>query len=143
MTPTPDIDLLLAECSFQAVRSGGKGGQNVNKVSTKVQLVFDVFNSQVLTEEQKGIILEKLSARISNEGLLNINASEDRTQLGNRKKVQEKFTRLIIKAFKVEAPRIATRPTRGSKERRLQEKRITGMKKDSRGTDFSSQVSDE
>ena len=143
MTILPNIDLLLAECSFQAVRSGGKGGQNVNKVATKVQLVFDVINSQALTDEQKDIILEKLSSRISNDGLLHINASEDRTQLGNRKKVQDKFIRLIVKAFKVDAPRIATRPTRGSKERRLQEKRITGMKKDSRGTDFSSQLSDE
>jgi ribosome-associated protein len=143
MIPSPDTGLLLAECSFQAVRSGGKGGQNVNKVATKVILVFDVLNSEVLSEEQKNWMMEKLRARISNEGLLQLNASNDRTQLGNKKLVQEKFVRLITKAFQVDAVRIATRPTAGSKERRLLEKKVNSIRKDSRGSDFSSQLNDE
>ncbi len=143
MISSPDTALLLAECSFQAVRSGGKGGQNVNKVATKVILVFDVLNSEVLSEEQKNWMMEKLRARISNEGLLQLNASTDRTQLGNKKLVQEKFVRLITKAFQVDAVRIATRPTAGSKERRLLEKKVNSIKKDSRGSDYSSQIIDE
>jgi ribosome-associated protein len=137
MLQTPDIQALLSECSFSAVRSSGKGGQNVNKVSTKVILVFDVVNSVVLSDEQKAWLLEKLMARISNEGLLLMNASSERTQLGNRKKVEEKFTHLIIKAFHIPVKRVATRPTAGSRERRLRDKKSVGVKKASRGNDFS------
>jgi ribosome-associated protein len=139
----PDIQALLKECTFYAVRSSGKGGQHVNKVSTKVILEFDVYNSVELTEEQKQWMIEKLFARISNEGLIQLNASSDRTQLGNRRLVEEKFERLITKVFHVPVTRIATRPTLGSKERRLQEKRSVSSKKSSRGSDFSVEITDE
>ncbi len=139
----PDSTFLLAECSFHAVRSSGKGGQNVNKVSTKVILVLDVLNSAVLNEEQKEWLLEKLSSRISKEGLLQLSSGTERTQLGNRRLVLEKFERLIVKAFHVPVKRRATRPTAGSKERRLQEKRSVSGKKANRGTGFSELSMDE
>lgn len=133
MIPIPDSQALLSECRFSAVRSSGKGGQNVNKVSTKVILVFDVLNSEVLTEEQRAWLLEKLMVRISKEGLLQLNASSERTQLGNRQKVEEKFIRLITKAFHIPAKRVATKPTAGSKERRIRNKKAQSEKKSLRG----------
>jgi len=134
MLSLPDISALLTECSFSAVRAGGKGGQNVNKVSTKVILVFDVLNSEVLDEDQKAWLLQKLMARISKEGLLQMNSSTERTQGGNRQEVEEKFARLITKAFHIPVKRIATKPTAGSKERRLQDKKSVSGKKSARST---------
>ncbi|NVO21632.1 MAG: aminoacyl-tRNA hydrolase [Bacteroidetes bacterium] len=133
MLSLPDITALLGECTFTAVRSGGKGGQNVNKVSTKVILTFDVLNSEVLDEEQRALLLEKLMARISKEGLLQLNSSTERTQLGNRQEVEEKFSRLVNKAFHIPIRRIATKPTRGSKEKRLKDKKAVSGKKSARG----------
>jgi ribosome-associated protein len=143
MVSVPDILALLSECSFTAVRSSGKGGQNVNKVSTKVILVFDVLNSEVLNEEQKAWILVKLMARISKEGLLQMNSSTERTQLGNRQAVGEKFVRLITKAFHIPVTRIATRPTAGSKERRLKEKKSVSGKKSARSNPLPNSLIDE
>jgi ribosome-associated protein len=99
-----------------------------------VILVFDVLNSEVLTDEQKAWLLEKLIVRISREGMLQVNSSSERTQLGNRQKVEEKFIRLITKAFHVPAKRIATEPTAGSKERRIRQKKAQSEKKSLRGT---------
>jgi len=139
----PDIQALLNECGFQAVRSSGSGGQNVNKLSTKVILVFDVLNSRVLTDDQKQLMMEALRARISNEGLLQLNSSSERTQLGNRKKVEEKFEKLLEKAFRVKTDRIPTRPTKASKERRLKDKRESGRIKQDRGAGYTSSITDE
>jgi len=143
MIPIPDTQELLSECRFTAVRSGGKGGQNVNKVSTKVILVFDVLNSEVLTEEQRTWLLEKLMVRISKEGLLQLNSSSERTQLGNRQRVEEKFIRLITKAFHVPVKRIATRPTAGSRERRIRQKKVLSEKKTLRGSVDTDQAMNE
>jgi ribosome-associated protein len=143
MVSMPDITSLLNECSFSAVRAGGKGGQNVNKVSTKVILVFDVFNSEILDEEQKTWLLEKLIARISKEGLLQMNSSTERTQAGNRKQVEEKFVRLITKAFHIPIKRVATRPTAGSKERRLRDKKVVSGKKSARSSSLPDSLIDE
>jgi ribosome-associated protein len=143
MLTLPDTSALLTECSFSAVRSSGKGGQNVNKVSTKVILVFDVMNSEVLEEEQKAWLLEKLMARISKEGLLQLNCQSERTQSGNRKLVEEKFVRLITKAFHVPVKRIATKPTAGSKERRLKDKKSVSGKKSARSIALPESLTDE
>ena len=133
MTVLPNIDALLNECRFEATRSSGAGGQNVNKVSTKVILLFNVLESYVLKEEQKAIFLMKLSSRISKEGIFRISSGVERTQLGNRKRVVEKFVKLVEKAFKTEEERIATKPSASSKLKRIEGKKALSDKKSIRG----------
>ena len=123
MTTIPDIDALIRECRFEATRSSGSGGQNVNKVSTKVILLFNVLESNILDQEQKDIFLSKLRTRISKLSIFRISSGRERTQLANRKLVTEKFIRLVEKAFEMEEQRIATKPTSGSKRKRIESKK--------------------
>jgi len=129
MANLPDIGTLLNECRFEATRSSGSGGQNVNKVSTKVILLFNVLDSNVLNQEQKDIFLSELHTRISKYGIFRISSGRERTQLANRKLVIDKFTSLVEKAFETEEERIATKPTRNSKLRRIESKKVLSGKK--------------
>lgn len=126
------IEHLLKEVSFKAVRSGGKGGQHVNKVSTKVELTFDVLNSNLLSDNQKEIILKKLSSKISDEGLLRLTADSERSQFSNKEIVSEKFLTFIQKALTPKKKRIATKPSKATKEERLRIKKEKTEKKESR-----------
>ena len=125
-------DLILKELNFKTSRSSGSGGQNVNKVSTKVELRFNVVNSLLLTDDEKDRVLEKLKNRISSEGILIISSDTERTQLRNKKKVIEIFLELLEKSLKKPKKRIKTKPSRASKEKRLKEKKIKSDKKQSR-----------
>ena len=124
-----DIEDFLPELVFCASRSSGPGGQNVNKVNTKVELRFDVMNSAVLSEEEKSIILTKLKGKINSDGILIITSQEDRSQLKNKETAISKFYTLVTRALTPPKPRRRTKPTAASRLRRLTEKKKTGEKK--------------
>lgn len=104
----------------------------MNKVETKVELVFNIHVSNVLDENAKAILLKKLEHRIDSEGKLHVTSQTERTQLGNRKKVSEKFAELIQKALKKEKKRIKTKKSKAVKEKILEEKRKHSFKKKER-----------
>ena len=131
-----DIEKLIAECVFTAVRSSGSGGQNVNKVASKVVLSFNVNASETLTETQKQLIHEKLANRINKNGILQISSDSERTQWLNKKAATGKFTLLLRQALKPERKRIATKPTFQSIQKRLDDKKQQSGKKRFRSGDF-------
>lgn len=132
----PDLQELETEITFKTSRSGGSGGQNVNKVSTKVELNFDVLSSRFLSEEQKAVIASKLGARITSEGILQIVSQSERSQLGNKKSVMLKFRELITNSFIVRKKRKPTKVPYAVKEKRLLEKKRKAEIKKIRRNDF-------
>lgn len=132
----PNLQELETEITFKTSRSGGSGGQNVNKVSTKVELDFDVPASRFLTEEQKETITEKLAARITVDGILQIVSQSERSQLGNKKVVIDKFRELILSCFIVRKKRKPTKVPRAVKEKRLLEKKRKAEIKKTRRDDY-------
>lgn len=127
-----DKEILLSELKFKAVRSSGVGGQNVNKVSSKVVLSFDLANSLGLNHEEKELLLTKISTKLTQENILILTSEEDRSQLKNKEVVIKKFLKVIENGLKIPKERKETKIPRAVKEKRLQEKKSTASIKENR-----------
>lgn len=117
-----EIEKIISELSFKAVRSSGAGGQNVNKVSSKVVLTFDLLNSQSLSDEEKELSQKKLKSKLTSEGILILNCDEDRSQLKNKEIVTRRFLEIIQKSLIVPKERKATKVPKSVIEKRLKDK---------------------
>jgi|ERR1041385_4794198 ribosome-associated protein len=123
ITINDQLTLPYSDVSFRFARSGGSGGQNVNKVETRVELLFDVAGSKSLTEEQRRQIMGKLRSYIDSAGMLRIVAQESRSQWRNRVDAMERFAELVREALKPVKKRVATKSSRASKQKRLDNKK--------------------
>jgi ribosome-associated protein len=132
-----EIEKIISELSFKAVRSSGAGGQNVNKVSSKVVLSFDLHHSQALTEEEKLLVETKLSSRLTTDAVLILNCDEDRSQFRNKEIVIKRFLELIKNALLVPKERKPTRIPKSVIRKRIKDKKtISEIKKTRRKPDF-------
>lgn len=116
-------DIILSELQFKAVRSSGSGGQNVNKVSSKVVLTFDLNKSQALTVEEKELLTTKLASKLTTENILILNCDEDRSQLRNKDIVTKRFLELITKSLLVPKKRKPTKIPKSVIRKRIKDKK--------------------
>ena len=127
-----DTEKIISELSFKAVRSSGSGGQNVNKVSSKVVLNFDLNASQALSDEEKLLLQENISARLTSENILILNCDEDRSQLKNKEIVTKRFLEIIKKGLYVPKVRKATKVPKAVIKKRIKDKKNVSDLKQSR-----------
>jgi ribosome-associated protein len=128
----PGLSIPEDELHFDASRSGGPGGQNVNKVSSRVALTFDVTASAALSDDQKRMIFQKLAGRINKDGILRVVSQRTRSQELNRSDATERFSELIRQALTLQRPRVKTRLPRAAHERRVEQKKKRAMVKQGR-----------
>jgi len=124
---------LTNECKFTSSRSQGPGGQNVNKVNSRIELRFDIGDSPTLSNAQKSLLFNKLKNRISAEGILILSSQLTRSQLKNKEDVIEKFFDLIARSLKKPKKRIPTKVKRSAIEKRIKLKKQVSIKKQNRG----------
>lgn len=128
----PDLEILQQELNFKAIKSSGPGGQHVNKTASKVVVQFDVNSSKALNENEKALLLTKLSSRLSKEGILIMESSSTRSQHKNKELVVERLLEAVIEGLKKPKFRKKTKPSKASKLKRLREKKMRSEKKDKR-----------
>ena len=124
-----DKEKIIQELQFKAVRSSGAGGQHVNKVSTKIELSFEVNTSNALSEKEKERILLKLGSRLTKENVLLLQCDESRSQHKNKELAIKRFLEVIENALVIPKKRKKTKPSKASVERRLQSKKKAALKK--------------
>jgi ribosome-associated protein len=129
MLPVIFSERLKKELNFSVSRSSGPGGQNVNKVNSKVTLKFDVAQSQLLTLEEKEILLRKLATRLTTDGVLLLTAQDSRSQLGNKELAIQKFDQVLKKSFEKRKVRKATKPSKRAVQKRVNQKKQHSEKK--------------
>lgn len=127
-----DTEKLISELQFKAVRSSGAGGQNVNKVSSKVVLTFDLKNSKILSEEQKILLQTKLASRLTSDQLLILNCDEDRSQLKNKAIIIKRFLSIIADGLRVPKTRKATKIPKSVIRKRIKDKKMLSESKKNR-----------
>jgi ribosome-associated protein len=128
----PSPDAFLPEVTFQTSRASGPGGQNVNKVESRVELRFHLLNSQLLSDTQKQLLLEKLGNQLTAEGYLQVVVQDDRSQLRNKEIALARFHELLLKNLRRPKPRKATKPSKAAVRKRLDTKKKQGEKKANR-----------
>ena len=126
---TVSASLLNRELAFSASRSSGPGGQNVNKVNSKITLMFDVARSEILTAEEKDLIVKKLASHLTKEGVLILSAQDNRSQLENKEAAIQKLDKLLVKAFAKRKVRKATKPSKTAVQKRITNKKQHSQKK--------------
>ncbi|WP_345955676.1 alternative ribosome rescue aminoacyl-tRNA hydrolase ArfB [Mucilaginibacter sp. PAMB04168] len=129
---------LQKEVIYKASRSGGKGGQNVNKVSTKVELLFNIQQSVLFTDEQKARLVSKLQVRFNRDGLVQVISEEERSQLMNKERAMDKLISMLIQALHQPKLRKPTKVSKQAKAKRMEQKRLQSVKKQLRqsGRDY-------
>lgn len=127
-----DKEKIISELKFKAVRSSGAGGQNVNKVSSKVILSFDLNNSGSLSEEEKALLENKLASRLTNDGILILSCDEDRSQLKNKEIVTKRFLQIITQGLIIPKIRKATKIPKSVIRKRLKDKKSNSETKQNR-----------
>lgn len=132
---TDTITVPRSELVYRASRSGGAGGQHVNTSSTRIELLWDFQRSPALDDVQKERVRTKLAARIDSDGMLRVVAGNRRSQLQNRVAAEERLAQLVRGAMHVARKRRATKPTKASKEKRLETKKLRSKKKTNRRKD--------
>lgn len=131
------LPIIASELSFKTARSGGAGGQNVNKVETMVEGYWNIAASRLFTDEQKATLTDKLSNRINKEGLLLVKSQVHRSQLANKEEVVKKMQALVVQALQKKKLRIAVKPSKAAKEKRITAKKLIGEKKALRQQKFT------
>jgi ribosome-associated protein len=126
---TVTASLLNKELAFSASRSSGPGGQNVNKVNSKITLMFDAVRSEILTEQEKDVIVKKLASHLTKEGVLILTAQDKRSQLENKEAAIQKLDKLLVKAFAKRKIRKATKPSKTAVQKRITNKKQHSQKK--------------
>lgn len=128
------IETLIKEFNFKAIRSGGPGGQHVNKTATKIELSFNIITSKGLTDSEKERLKQKLGSRISSEGNITLQSSGTRSQFRNKAIAIERMLELLKLNVRVAKPRKKTKPSKSAIERRLKAKKTQALKKSYRRT---------